>query len=48
VPNAGTTTAPMKMDANDLYDAESGLYMVTTPRLSIARAHDRDLLTPAP
>ena len=48
VPNAGTTMAPMKMDANDLYDAESGLYMVTTPRLSIARAHDHDLLTPAP
>lgn len=47
VPNAGTTTAPMKIDANDLYDAASGLYLTTTPRLGISRALDRNL-TPAP
>ena len=36
------------MDANDLYDAESGLYLVTTPRLGIRRgALDRNL-TAAP
>jgi flavin-dependent dehydrogenase len=35
---ARTTTAPMRMDANDLYDAASGLYLVTAPTLGIRRA----------
>jgi flavin-dependent dehydrogenase len=38
VPAAGNTLAPMMMDANDLYDAASGLYLVTTPTLGIRRA----------
>ena len=33
----------MKMDANDLYDAASGLYLVTSPRLGIQRSADRAL-----
>ncbi|WP_051943830.1 NAD(P)/FAD-dependent oxidoreductase [Streptacidiphilus rugosus] len=32
------TTAPMRMDPNDLYDAASGLHLVTTPALGIRRA----------
>jgi flavin-dependent dehydrogenase len=36
----GGTTAPMRMDANDLYDAASGLYLVTHPTLGIRRASD--------
>jgi hypothetical protein len=35
---ATSTLAPMKMDANDLYDAATGLYLVTSPRLGIRRA----------
>ena len=35
---ARSTTAPMRMDANDLYDAASGLYLVTAPTLGIRRA----------
>jgi flavin-dependent dehydrogenase len=37
-PAAGNTLAPMKMDANDLYDAATGLYLVTFPKLGIQRA----------
>lgn len=37
-PAAGNTLAPMKMDANDLYDAATGLHLVTSPRLGIRRA----------
>jgi flavin-dependent dehydrogenase len=33
-----TTTAPMRMDANDLYDAATGLYLRTAPSLGIGRA----------
>ena len=35
---AQVTTAPMRMDPNDLYDAASGLHLVTTPSLGIRRA----------
>ncbi|MBV9452011.1 MAG: tryptophan 7-halogenase [Streptosporangiaceae bacterium] len=38
VPAAGSTLAPMMMDANDLYDAATGLYLVTSPTLGIRRA----------
>ncbi|MFC4589601.1 NAD(P)/FAD-dependent oxidoreductase [Sphaerisporangium corydalis] len=38
VPSEGSTQAPMKMDANDLYDAATGLYLVTDPVLGIRRA----------
>jgi flavin-dependent dehydrogenase len=38
VPAAGSTLAPMRMDANDLYDAATGLYLVTHPALGIRRA----------
>jgi flavin-dependent dehydrogenase len=38
VPAAGNTLAPMMMDANDLYDAATGLYLVTSPTLGIRRA----------
>jgi len=34
---ATASTAPMKMDPNDLYDMRSGLYLVTSPRLGIGR-----------
>ncbi|OIJ68197.1 NAD(P)/FAD-dependent oxidoreductase [Streptomyces mangrovisoli] len=37
-PNAPISMAPMKMDATDLYDAASGLYLTTTPTLGIRRA----------
>lgn len=37
-PAADNTLAPMKMDANDLYDAATGLYLVTSPTLGIRRA----------
>lgn len=42
-PAARGTTAPMRMDANDLYDAVSGLYLVTSPRLGIRRAAAAEL-----
>lgn len=35
---SAATTAPMRMDPNDLYDAASGLHLVTSPSLSIQRA----------
>ncbi|MEV0730516.1 NAD(P)/FAD-dependent oxidoreductase [Polymorphospora sp. NPDC050346] len=38
-PNQRVTTAPMHIDANDLYDAASGLYLVTEPRLGISRVN---------
>jgi flavin-dependent dehydrogenase len=37
-PAASNTLAPMRMDANDLYDAATGLYLVTCPTLGIRRA----------
>ncbi|WP_405088091.1 NAD(P)/FAD-dependent oxidoreductase [Microbispora sp. NBC_01389] len=37
-PAADSTQAPMRMDANDLYDAATGLYLVTHPTLGISRA----------
>jgi flavin-dependent dehydrogenase len=37
-PAASNTMAPMRMDANDLYDAATGLYLVTSPALGIRRA----------
>lgn len=37
-PAAASTMAPMRMDANDLYDAATGLYLVTSPALGIQRA----------
>lgn len=37
-PNSPLSMAPMKMDANDLYDAATGLYLTTTPTLGIRRA----------
>lgn len=37
-PASGSTLAPMKMDANDLYDAATGLYLITSPALGIRRA----------
>jgi flavin-dependent dehydrogenase len=39
VPAAGNTLAPMRIDANDLYDAATGLYLVTSPTLGIRRAN---------
>jgi flavin-dependent dehydrogenase len=37
-PAASNTMAPMRVDANDLYDAATGLYLVTSPTLGIRRA----------
>lgn len=37
-PAATSTMAPMRMDANDLYDAATGLYLVASPALGIRRA----------
>ena len=37
-PAASPTVAPMRIDANDLYDAATGLYLVASPRLGIRRA----------
>lgn len=37
-PAASSTLAPMRMDANDLYDAATGLYLVMSPKLGIRRA----------
>jgi flavin-dependent dehydrogenase len=34
---SAATTAPMKMDPGDLYDAASGFCLVTTPRLGVRR-----------
>jgi flavin-dependent dehydrogenase len=44
-PAAGSTLAPMKMDANDLYDAATGLYLVTSPTLGIRRADPATTVT---
>ncbi|YCK36445.1 NAD(P)/FAD-dependent oxidoreductase [Actinomadura sp. ATCC 39365] len=38
---AGSTLAPMRMDANDLYDAATGLYLTAHPRLGISRSLTR-------
>ncbi|SCL59325.1 NAD(P)/FAD-dependent oxidoreductase [Micromonospora eburnea] len=44
-PNQRVTMAPMYIDANDLYDAASGLYLVTEPRLGISRASSDETVT---
>lgn len=38
VPNLPMSSAPMKVDANELYDAATGLYLSVSPELGIRRA----------
>ncbi|NUP60578.1 MAG: NAD(P)-binding protein [Nonomuraea sp.] len=38
---ANSTMAPMRMDANDLYDAATGLYLTAHPTLGISRSLTR-------
>ena len=47
VPGTDATQAPMRMDAGDLYDAATGLYLVTDPALGIRRATGATGASPA-
>ncbi|WP_438388837.1 NAD(P)/FAD-dependent oxidoreductase [Actinopolyspora saharensis] len=37
IPKAPVSEAPNKLDGHDLFDAETGLYLMTSPRLGIGR-----------